>query len=242
MTSHVLVAEDDPKQADLIRLYMESEGFVITVVTNGRSAIEAALNDRPALMIIDVMMPEIDGLEVCRQLGGDAGIPIILLTARSTESDVLAGLYLGADDYITKPFSPRELVARARTVMRRARIAGPPAGEAIVVGDLRVDVGRHQILVRGREVSCTPVEFDIVFALAARPGRVLSRRQLLEKLHGGADFMTERTVDSHVMNVRRKIELDPRRPQILLTVYGVGYKVAEVAAAWHRDATHDPPA
>ena len=230
MSEHILVADDDPKQAALVRLYLERDGFDVTVVGNGREALQAARRRRPALIVLDVMMPEVDGLEVCRQLGGDDGIPIVLLTARSTENDVLLGLYLGADDYVTKPYSPRELVARIRTVLRRTR-AGRVADDTrvIEIGALHIDPERHEIRLRDVLIDLTPVEFDLLTALAERTGRVLSRGQLLEHIHGGTGFLTERTVDSHIMNLRRKIELDPRRPSLLLTVYGVGYKLAEPA-------------
>jgi DNA-binding response OmpR family regulator len=242
VSEHILVADDDPKQATLVRLYLERDGFDVAVVSNGREALHAARRRRPALIVLDVMMPEVDGLEVCRQLGGDGdggstdgtdgtdgGIPIILLTARSTENDVLLGLYLGADDYLTKPYSPRELVARVRTVLRRTRPIREPDGRVIRIGTLAVDVERHEVRAGDELIDVTPVEFDLLVALGERPGRVLSRAQLLEHIHGGAGFLTERTVDSHVMNLRRKLEPEPRRPRLLLTVYGVGYKLVEPA-------------
>jgi DNA-binding response OmpR family regulator len=231
VSEHILVADDDPKQAALVRLYLERDGFDVTVVSNGREALHAARRRRPALIVLDVMMPEVDGLEVCRQLGGgDDGVPIVLLTARSTENDILLGLYLGADDYVTKPYSPRELVARVRTVLRRTR-ASRVADDArvIEIGALRIDPERHELRLRDALIDLTPVEFDLLTALAERTGRVLSRGQLLEHIHGGTGFLTERTVDSHIMNLRRKIEIDPRRPSLLVTVYGVGYKLAEPA-------------
>jgi DNA-binding response OmpR family regulator len=227
VSEHILVADDDPKQAALVRLYLERDGFDVDVVSNGREALHAARRRRPALIVLDVMMPEVDGLEVCRQLGGDEGIPVILLTARSTENDILLGLYLGADDYLTKPYSPRELVARARTVLRRTRPIREPDDRVIRIGSLHIDVERHEVRAGNGLVEVTPVEFDLLVALGERPGRVLSRAQLLEHIHGGAGFLTERTVDSHVMNLRRKLEPEPRRPRLLLTVYGVGYKLVE---------------
>ena len=229
MSEHILVADDDPKQAALVRLYLERDGFDVAVASNGREALQVARRRRPALIVLDVMMPEVDGLEVCRQLGGDEGVPIILLTARSTENDILLGLYLGADDYLTKPYSPRELVARVRTVLRRTRPIRAAEDRVIRSGTLVIDVERHEVRAGGDLVELTPVEFDLLVALAERPGRVLSRAQLLEHIHGGAGFLTERTVDSHVMNLRRKLEREPRRPRLLLTVYGVGYKLAQPA-------------
>jgi DNA-binding response OmpR family regulator len=227
MGDHVLVADDDPMQAELVRRYLAGDGFDVTVVADGRAALASAADRRPDLLVLDVMMPELDGLDVCRELGGDGGIPIVLLTARSTENDVLLGLYLGADDYVTKPFSPRELVARVRTVLRRTRRPAGNASGSITVGRLHIDPNRHEVSVGGQAVDCTPVEFELLHRLATRPGQVLTRRQLLEQVHGGADYLTERTVDSHIMNLRKKVEPDPSRPQLIVTVYGVGYKLAD---------------
>jgi DNA-binding response OmpR family regulator len=229
VSEHILVAEDDPKQAALVRLYLERDGFDVTVVSTGREALRAARQRRPALVVLDVMMPEVDGLEVCRQLGGDEGIAILLLTARSTENDVLLGLYLGADDYMTKPYSPREMVARVRTVLRRTRPPRDRGDTVIDIGELHIHVERHEVLLGDELIDVTPTEFGLLLALANAAGRVLSRGQLLEHIHGGAGFLTERTVDSHIMNLRRKLD----RPDILLTVYGVGYKLAEQARAGH---------
>lgn len=230
MGDHVLVADDDPMQAELVRRYLQGDGFEVTVVGDGRAALASVAERCPDLLVLDVMMPELDGLDVCRELGGDGGIPIVLLTARSTENDMLLGLYLGADDYVTKPFSPRELVARVRVVLRRTRRAASAAGgrsATITVGPLRIDPVRHEVFVAGRAVDCTPVEFELLHGLATRPGQVLTRRQLLEQVHGGADYLTERTVDSHIMNLRKKVEADVRRPELIVTVYGVGYKLAD---------------
>jgi DNA-binding response OmpR family regulator len=167
----------------------------------------------------------VDGLEVCRQLGGDEGIAILLLTARSTENDILLGLYLGADDYMVKPYSPREMVARVRTVLRRTRPPREHGDTVIRIGELHIHVERHEVRLGDELVDLTPTEFGLLLALANAAGRVLSRGQLLEHIHGGAGFLTERTVDSHIMNLRRKLD----RPDILVTVYGVGYKLAEPA-------------
>lgn len=225
MSERILVAEDDPKQAALVRLYLERDGFEVTVVSNGREALRAVRQHRPALVVLDVMMPEVDGLEVCRQLGADDGIAILLLTARSTENDILLGLYLGADDYLVKPYSPREMVARVRTILRRTRRPRERADTVVEIGSLRIHVERHEVWLGDEQIDLTPTEFELLVALANAAGRVLSRGQLLEHIHGGAGFLTERTVDSHIMNVRRKLG----RPQLLTTVYGVGYKLAEPA-------------
>jgi DNA-binding response OmpR family regulator len=233
MATHILVAEDDPKQAELIRLYLERDGFDVSVVHDGVAALERVRSHPPGLIVLDVMMPGADGLEVLRSLGPENAVPVVLLTARSTENDVLLGLYLGADDYVTKPFSPRELVARVRTVLRRARPAAPAIeaddGRAVKAGDVVIEPDRHEVRLRGDLIEVTPAEFEILLTLAATPGRVYTRRQLLERLHGGTEFITERTIDAHVMNLRRKIERDPRKPSRLLTVYGVGYKYADAA-------------
>lgn len=229
MATWILVAEDDPKQAELIRLYLERDGYEVTVASDGRAVLDAIRQQPPELLVLDVMMPEVDGLQVLHELGPDSTLPVVLLTARSTENDVLLGLYLGADDYVTKPFSPRELVARVRTVLRRSRLAQPD-GRVVRVDGLTIDLDRHEVTLDGAVLEVTPVEFEILNALAAAPGRVFTRRQLLERVHGTTEYVTERTIDAHVMNLRRKIEPDPRQPVRLLTVYGVGYKFADAGA------------
>ncbi|MDX3107537.1 response regulator transcription factor [Nonomuraea angiospora] len=223
MCANVLVAEDDPKQAELLRRYLQREGHSVTVVHDGRTAIDEARVRRPDLLLLDVMMPGVDGLDVCRVLRAESDVLVLMVTARSTEDDLLLGLDLGADDYLTKPYSPRELMARVRTLLRRA---GRRSGEGVYrVGGLTVDLERHTVLADGREVECTPAEFRILEALAAWPERVFTRAQLLEHLHGFDRFITERTVDVHVKNLRKKIEPQPQRPVRLRTVYGVGYKL-----------------
>jgi DNA-binding response OmpR family regulator len=223
MCANVLVAEDDAKQAELLRRYLQREGYCVVIVHDGRAAIDEARARRPDLVLLDVMMPGVDGLDVCRVLRAECDVPVLMLTARSTEDDLLLGLDLGADDYVTKPYSPRELMARVRTLLRRAR---PGSGEGVYrVGGITVDPERHTVLADGRQVECTPAEFRILEALAARPERVFTRAQLLERLHGFDRFITERTVDVHVKNLRKKIEPRPGRPVRLCTVYGVGYKL-----------------
>ncbi|MBM9504505.1 response regulator transcription factor [Actinacidiphila acididurans] len=228
MCAHVVVAEDDPKQAELIRRYLEHEGHRVAVVHDGRAALEEARAHRPDLMVLDVMMPRMDGLDVCRVLRADsalAELPVLMLTARSTEDDLLLGLDLGADDYMTKPYSPRELMARVRTLLRRSGHAAAPADPVLRVGALTVDPVRHEVTADGRPISCTPGEFALLALLAAEPGRVFTRAQIIQHLHGFDRWFTSRTVDVHVMNLRRKIEPAPDRPTRLLTVYGVGYKL-----------------
>ncbi|MFJ2805023.1 response regulator transcription factor [Kitasatospora sp. NPDC087271] len=240
MCAHVVVAEDDPKQADLARLYLEREGHRVVVVHDGRAALEQARRGPADLLVLDVMMPVMDGLDVCRALRAESALPVLMLTARTAEEDLLLGLDLGADDYLTKPYSPRELVARVRALLRRGSrplpqqaatpAAAPPAAAppaVLTAGALTVDPLRHEVTADGRPVSCTPGEFRLLQVLAAQPGRVFTRAQLLEHLHGIDRYITTRTVDTHVMNLRRKIEPQPRRPTRLLTVYGIGYKLAE---------------
>ncbi|MER5769050.1 response regulator transcription factor [Streptomyces sp. NPDC001985] len=232
MCAQVMIAEDDEKQAELVRRYLEREGHAVTLVRDGRSAIEAVRHRPPDLLVLDVMMPKVDGLDVLRILRAEAyELPVLMLTARTTEDDLLLGLDLGADDYMTKPYSPRELMARVRTLLRRARRAAPgpeePPGEPVLaVGSLVVDPQRHEVTVDGVRIDCTPGEFRILAAMVAEPGRVFTRQQLLEELHGFARYIGDRTVDVHIMNLRKKIEPAPRRPERLLTVFGVGYKLA----------------
>ncbi|MET7695433.1 response regulator transcription factor [Streptomyces sp. NPDC005483] len=229
MCAHVLVAEDDEMQAELIRRSLLAEGHTATVVHDGRAALDAVRRVAPDLVVLDLMLPVIDGFGVCRVLRRDADIPVVMLTARSAEDDVLLGLELGADDYMTKPYSPRELMARIRTVLRRSgRGAVSERREDPVVraADLAVDPVRHEVRCDGAPVECTPAEFEILLAMAAEPERVFSRRQLLEVTRGTDRASTERAVDVHIMNLRRKIEADPRRPARLLTVFGVGYKLS----------------
>jgi DNA-binding response OmpR family regulator len=232
MGARILVAEDDHKQAELVRRYLEREGHACVVVHDGRSAIDEARRRRPDLLVLDVMMPVVDGLDVCRVLRVDTDIPIIMLTARSTEEDLLLGLDLGADDYLTKPYSPRELVARIRAVLRRGGAGADDTG-MLRVGDLSVDTVRHEVRMAGEPVEVTPAEFKILAGMAAAPGRAFTRQQLLEQAFGFDHYVFDRTIDVHVMNLRKKLEAAPARPRYLLTVYGVGYKLAEAV----RDAS-----
>ncbi|MBK6014475.1 response regulator transcription factor [Streptomyces sp. MBT53] len=246
MCAYVLVADDDHKQADIIRRYLEREGHSVGLVFDGRAALEEIRRRMPDLVVLDWMMPRMDGLDVCRVLRTESDVPVLMLTARTEEDDLLLALDLGADDYMTKPCSPRELVARVRTLLRRTGRPAPPPVEAppppepvFAVGTLTVDPGRFEVRVDGRLTECTPGEFRVLEVLAAAPGRVFTRKQILEHLHGIDRYVTTRTVDGHVMNLRRKIERDPTRPERLLTVYGVGYKMADVSV---RDADHPRPA
>jgi len=224
--AHVLVAEDDEKQAELIRRSLLGEGHTATVVHDGRAALDAVRARRPDLVVLDLMLPVVDGFGVCRVLRREDDVPVLMLTARSAEEDVLLGLELGADDYMTKPYSPRELMARIRTVLRRTGRQAEEQQRVVRAADITVDPGRHTVQCDGSPVECTPGEYEILLAMAAEPERVFSRRQLLECTRGIDRASTERAIDVHIMNLRRKIEPDPRRPQRLLTVFGVGYKLS----------------
>jgi two-component system, OmpR family, alkaline phosphatase synthesis response regulator PhoP len=222
----ILVVDDEPKIAQLARDYLEHAGFAVLTAGDGASALQAARNRRPDLVVLDLGLPGLDGLDVIRALRAAAPTPIVVVTARDTELDKLLGLELGADDYVTKPFSPRELVARVRAVLRRSERAAEP-GDRIEVGDLVLDVPRLRATVAGRAVDLTPTEFAILETMARSPGRVFTRSQLLDAVHGIAFESYERAIDAHVKNIRRKLEPEPSRPRYLLTVYGVGYRVAD---------------
>jgi len=224
MCAHVLLAEDDARQAEVLRRYLESEGHEATVVHDGEAALASARRRPPDLLVLDLMMPKLDGLQVCRVLRQESDLLVLMLTARSGEDDLLLGLDLGADDYLTKPYSPRELMARVRTLLRRVRVTPQDTG-VCRVGRLTVDEVRHAVTAGGTPVDCTPGEFAILAAMARQPGRVFTRGQLLEHTSGIDRESTDRTIDVHVMNLRRKIEENPRQPGQLLTVYGVGYKL-----------------
>jgi DNA-binding response OmpR family regulator len=229
MGSRVLVCEDDVKHAELVRRYLEREGHTAVIVQNGAAAIDEVRRHQPDLLILDLMMPGIDGLDVCRILRTDHDIPILMVTARSTEADLLLGLDLGADDYLTKPCSPRELMARVRALLRRAQRAvvsvDAGASEELRVDDLVVDPVRHEVSVRGGRVECTAGEFELLMVLAGEPERVFTRQQLLQLTRGHDRYITERTIDVHVSNLRKKLEIDPRQPSRIVTVFGVGYKL-----------------
>jgi DNA-binding response OmpR family regulator len=229
MSARILVAEDDPKQANLIRIYLEREGHAVHVVGDGRTALEQVRAHRPDLVVLDVMMPGMDGLNVCRVLRAEFDVPILLLTARATEEDVLVGLDVGADDYITKPYSPREFAARVRALLRRAGAVAANSQAVVTVGDLEIDGGRFEVRVAGRPVMLTAKEFGILEVLAKSPGWVFTRAQIIDKAFGFDRYVLERTVDAHVMNLRRKIETDPAEPRYVQTVYGRGYRLSNAA-------------
>lgn len=221
------MADDDPKHAQLIRLYLEHEGHQVLTVGDGRAALATARSRKPDLVVLDVMMPLVDGLDVCRILRAESDIAILLVTARSSENDILRGLDIGADDYMTKPVSPRELMARVRALLRRSGAADGPSS-ILRVGDLEVDAGRFEVRVRGATVPLTAKEFGILELLAREPGRAFTRGQIIDKTFGFEHDVSERTVDAHVVNLRRKIEENPAEPRYVQTVYGRGYRMAEL--------------
>jgi DNA-binding response OmpR family regulator len=221
----ILVVDDEPKITQLVRDYLERAGFAVVTAGDGREALMRARTEQPDLVVLDLGLPRLDGLDVTRQLRRDVDVPIIMLTARDDETDKLVGLELGADDYVTKPFSPRELVARVRAVLRRRDRAG--TDDVLRAGDLVLDVPRMRLEVAGRPIELTATEFQLLAAMARQPGRVFTRAQLLDAIHGVAVESYERAIDAHVKNLRRKIELEPHDPRHLLTVYGVGYRLAD---------------
>jgi DNA-binding response OmpR family regulator len=227
MSRKILVVDDDRKTAELIRMYLERDGYQVLAAHDGRHALELARQRQPDLIVLDLMLPTVDGLDICRILRAESTTPIIMLTARTTEDDKLLGLDLGADDYITKPFSPREVVARVRVVLRRAGAERAEGPLVVRVRDLVVDFAGHVAQVRGEPLHLTPKEFKLLATLIRQPGRAWSRLDLLEQVFGFDYEGLERTVDVHMMNLRKKLERDPARPEYLQTVYGVGYKLAE---------------
>ncbi len=221
--SRVLVVDDDPGIVKVVRAYLEQAGFDVLVAYDGKKALHIARHDKPDLVVLDLMLPEMDGWDVCRALRKESDVPIIMLTARVEETDKLVGLELGADDYVTKPFSPRELAARVRSVLRRAG-GMPVEPERMSLRGVTIDLSRHVVVIQGEPVDLTPTEFSLLAALMQDPGRAFTRSQLLESVQGYAYDGYERTIDVHVKNLRQKIEENPRSPQRIKTVYGIGYK------------------
>jgi DNA-binding response OmpR family regulator len=222
----ILVVDDEARIVKLVRDYLERAGFAVLTAGDGETALAMARRERPDLVVLDLMLPGVDGLDVCRRLRQESGVPIIMLTARVEEADRIVGLEMGADDYVTKPFSPGELVARVRATLRRARgEIGQPT--FIRAGDVELDAATLTTTVAGQPVDLTPTEFELLATLARHPGRIWSREQLLEAVHGVAFESYDRSIDSHIKNIRRKIEPDPRRPRYIQTVYGVGYRFGE---------------
>ena len=222
----VLVVDDEPRIVELARDYLEHAGFGVITATDGPSALAAVRIRKPDVLVLDLGLPGMDGLDVARAIRRDSTLPIIMLTARDDELDRVLGLEIGADDYVTKPFSPRELVARIRAILRRVDRQEEP-GDRLEVAGVSIDVARMRVAVAGRTVELPPTEFQLLVALARQPGRIFTRSQLLDAIHGVAFESYERAIDAHVKNLRRKLEDDPSRPRFVLTVYGVGYRFAE---------------
>ena len=217
----VLIVDDDVKTVELVKLYLKRDGYKVLTAYDGVEALRLAREAHPDLIVLDLMLPDIDGLEVCRTLRGESDVSIIMLTARTTDEDKLAGLELGADDYVTKPFSPSELAARVRAVLRR--LPGERCPAEIKRGELTVDFVKHKAFLAGKALKLSPTEFKLLGILAREPGRVFSRAQLIDEALGYDFVGFDRTVDVHILNLRRKLEPDPNHPEYIKTVYGVGY-------------------
>jgi DNA-binding response OmpR family regulator len=218
MSKKILLVDDEPEILEISRDYLKASAFDVVTAGDGLQGLAAARREKPDLIVMDVMMPEMDGLELCKSIRRESNVPIIMLTARVEETDKLIGLEIGADDYITKPFSPRELVARVKVVLRR--VSGDSAAEVLRAGDVSLDRTHYEVQIKKRTVQLTPTEFEIMATLMSQPGRIFSRNQLLKAAHGVAFESYERAIDSHIRNLRRKLEPD----ELIVTVHGVGYK------------------
>jgi DNA-binding response OmpR family regulator len=224
----VLVVDDDVKTVELVKLYLKRDGYRVLTAYDGVNALRLARENHPDLIVLDLMLPGIDGLEICQTLRAESDVPIIMLTAKTTDQDKLVGLDLGADDYVTKPFSPRELAARVRAVLRR--LPGERSPAEIKHGELTVNSLKHKASLAGKPLNLTPVEFKLLVVLIKEPGRVFSRAELIEKALGYDFDGFDRTIDVHILNLRRKLEPDPSHPRYIKTVYGAGYKLSEVGS------------
>jgi two-component system alkaline phosphatase synthesis response regulator PhoP len=218
----ILVVDDDVKTVELVKLYLERDGYQVLIAYDGIEALRLARESSPDLIVLDLMLPDIDGLEVCRVLRNESDVPIIMLTARTTDQDKLTGLGLGADDYVTKPFSPKVLVARVWAVLRR--LPGERGPEEIKHGELSMNFTKHEALFAGKPLNLTTVEFKLLGVLAREPGKAFSRARLIEEALGYDFEGFDRTIDVHILNLRRKLEPDPSHPRYIKTVYGIGYK------------------
>jgi two-component system alkaline phosphatase synthesis response regulator PhoP len=223
-TKRILVVDDEPQIVKVVKAYLEKTGFAVVSAADGSAALAVFRREKPDLVILDLNLPGIDGLEVCRAIRRTSEVPVIMLTARVEESDRLIGLELGADDYVIKPFSPREVVARVRTILRRTS-GNPFQSETIRAGDLQIDLNLHTVMLGERIIELTPTEFEILVVLARQPRRVFSRLQIMEQAQGDAFEGYERTIDAHIKNIRLKLEANPRKPTYIQTVFGLGYKL-----------------
>jgi len=235
MSKKILVVDDELKIVKLVRAYLETAGFTVVTARDGQEALAVFRYERPNLVVLDLMLPGMDGLDVCRAIRRSSDVPIIMLTARDEEVDRLIGLELGADDYIVKPFSPREVVARVRAVLRRTE-GHPPEPEVVMAGDVTLDLPHRTAQVRGQPIELTTTEFDLLAVLARHPGQVFTRMQLLDLVQGEAYEGYERTIDVHVKNLRRKLGDDRRNPRYIVTVRGVGYKFSDEPPGGREDA------
>ncbi|MBI2869218.1 MAG: response regulator transcription factor [Chloroflexi bacterium] len=227
-TTKILIVDDEKKIVEIVKAYLDREGFRTVVAFDGPSALNLARKERPDLVVLDLMLPGISGWDVCRALRRESDVPVIMLTARNESSDKIVGLELGADDYVTKPFDPKELVSRVKAVLRRSDTRRP-AKSFIRVHELTIDLEKRQVRMGERPIGLTALEFELLRGLAETPGRVFSRAQLLDKVQDESYEGYERTIDSHIKNLRKKIEPDPAHPRYIITVYGAGYKLEEHA-------------
>jgi two-component system response regulator RegX3 len=226
--ARILVVEDEVSLADTVRYNLEREGYAVAVANDGRQALERFRDERPGLVILDLMLPEISGLDVCRQIRQISTVPIVMVTAKDSEADKVAGLEIGADDYVTKPFSIRELISRVRAHLRRAGMrSAEPADDVLAGGPVELDVARHEVQVRGETVGFPPKEFELLETFLRRKGRLLTRDFLIEEVWGAGYFGDTKTLDVHVKRIRRKVEADPHQPAHLVTVRGLGYKFVD---------------
>jgi two-component system alkaline phosphatase synthesis response regulator PhoP len=223
MAKKIFVVDDEPQIVKVLKAYLEKAGYQVVTASDGKAALSIFEREKPDFMILDLNLPGMDGLDICKTIRRDSNIPILMLTARVEETDRLIGLELGADDYVVKPFSPREVVARVRTIFRRTT-AEPVKEEIIQVGDLMIDVEKHTVNLTGQQIELTPTEFGILVVLARQPKRVFSRLQIMEQAQGDAFVGYERTIDAHIKNIRIKMEPNPKKPIYIQTVFGLGYK------------------
>jgi two-component system, OmpR family, alkaline phosphatase synthesis response regulator PhoP len=224
MSKKIFVVDDEPQIVKVLKAYLEKAGFQVVTASDGNAVLSIFQHEKPDFLILDLNLPGMDGLDICRAIRRDSNIPILMLTARVEEADRLIGLEVGADDYVIKPFSPREVVARVRTIFRRTT-AEPSKTETIQAGDLIIDPEQHIVTLMGRSIELTPTEFEILVTLAKQPRRVFSRLQILEQAQGDAFEGYERTIDAHIKNIRLKLEPNPKKPIYIQTVFGLGYKL-----------------
>ena len=227
MNQKILVVDDELDIVKVVRAYLEQAGFRVVTASDGQQALAVFRHEKPDLVVLDLNLPKMDGLDVCRAIRREGNTPVIMLTARVEETDKLIGLEIGADDYIVKPFSPREVVARVRTVLRRSTSAAPDQPTLITIGDLTIDPLKHAVHLASRTIDLTPMEFNLLHVMASQPGRAFSRMDLLDAVQGEAYEGYERSIDVHIKNLRQKLGDEPRNPTYVLTVYGIGYKFNE---------------